>query len=157
MYVVMLCNFVRYFCTKQCIWPSVVSSLFLVKAEDCSRILAVRAKEKHVPIISSGSAESERVRADWWLVYSWRYLDNQRHFKRASICLDNLYILNLWPFECRLPYRCLTHSPCLHPLFRLPPLPLRAPAFALHFACSSLLLPFFCHLAVLPPTRFSPF
>lgn len=80
------------------------------------------------------------------MLYSRRYLDNQRHFKRASICRDNLCILNLWPFECRLPYRCLTHSPCLLLLFRLPPPSLRAPSFTRRFASFSLSLPF-----LLPP------
>lgn len=128
-------------------------------ARDCSVILAVTAKENHVPISSCGSAESGCAGADWWLVYSWRYLDNRWHFKRVSICCDNLCVLNLWPFECRLPYRCLTHSPCLLLLFRLPPPSRRASSFALHFASFSLALPFFCHLTVasLPTPRFLAF
>lgn len=85
------------------------------------------------------------------MLYSRRYLDNQRHFKRASICRDNLCILNLWPFECRLPYRCLTHSPCLLLLFRLPPPSLRAPSFTRRFASFSLSLPF-----LLPPPTPTP-
>lgn len=100
-------------------------------------------KENRVPI-SSGDAESGCAGVDWRLVYSRRYLDNQWHFKRASICHDNLCILNLWPFECRLPYRCLTHSPRPLLSFRLPPPSPPAPSSTLLFASFSLPLPSPC-------------
>lgn len=69
------------------------------------------------------------------MVYSQRYLDNRWHFKRAPISSDNLSILILWPFECRLPYRTLTHSPCVR-LSLGTPLPPQ-PAF-IHLFLSSL-------------------
>lgn len=67
------------------------------------------------------------------MVYSYRYLDNHWHFKRGPISCDNLPILNLWPFECRLPYRSLTHLPCL-PLSLCVPLPSPLAPSLLRFA-----------------------
>lgn len=81
-------------------------------------------------------------------VYSWRYLDNQRHFKRAAIAGDNLPALNLWPFECRLPYRCRAHSSRL-PLS--PPSPLDP---SLCFFTPPALL--FLSLPSHPPSLFQP-
>lgn len=110
------------------------------------RVLSIFASPSPLPVMAGGrqrKAASQlaavaalRARApgaDAWLVYSWRCLDNRWHFKRASICCDNLCLLNLWPFECRLPYRCLTHSP--HPLLSLCLL-LPAPPFILCFSLS---------------------
>lgn len=84
-------------------------------------------KLKHVPTGAGFGVEAvdkEHVRGGTTVrahVYSWRYLDNQRHFKRDAIGADNLPALNLWACECRLPYRSRARSPRL-PLS--PPSPL---------------------------------
>ena len=83
-----------------------------------------------VPISTGKSAESERVgRNDSWYIH--RDIQIIGGTSKELLSDTIISIFTIWPFESRLPYRSLTHLPCVL-LSLCTPLPSRLSSFR-HF------------------------